>query len=55
MIYSDVDAIVVIIKEVVSQVNRPTRGAKASNRKIENALRILGFSENQIKRIQNQW
>ena len=55
MIYLDVDAIVVIIKEVVSQVNRPTRGAKASNCKIEKALQILGFNDTQIKLIQDRW
>ena len=44
-----------IIKEVVSQVNRPTRGAKASNCKIEKALQILGFNDTQIKLIQDRW
>ena len=55
MIYSDADAIVVIIKEVISQINHPKRGRRTSNCKIEKALQILGFNDTQIKLIQDRW
>ncbi len=50
-----VQAIKIVINEVMVQVLHPENSSKSSNTKIEKALKTLGFLDAEIKDIQNWW
>ncbi len=48
-----VQAIKIVIKEVMVQVLHPEQNLKSSHNKIERALKTLGFLDAEIKEIQD--